>query len=134
MNSINSDETPSNMECGGLCGAVFLELSTASDTVDRRILYHSTNSKLWLCHGTVGWFESYLSNRIKKSFCKSELSDALPVTFAVPYESILCPLLFLVYIKELPSKPINTIFRSEDTVLYCYASEVYNKEILIMIY
>ena len=79
---------------------------------------------------TVGWFESYLSNRMQQMSCGSELSDALPVTFGVPQGSILGPLLFLVYINDLPSitNKCNVSLYADDTVLYCYASDVNDLE------
>jgi hypothetical protein len=79
---------------------------------------------------TVGWFESYLSNRMQQTSCGSELSDALPVTFGVPRGSILGPLLFLVYRNGLPSitNKVNVSLYTDDTVLYYYASDVNDLE------
>jgi hypothetical protein len=74
------------MECGGLCGAVFLDLSTASvrySGPQNLISLHKLKMMV-VPSGTVDCFESYVSNRIKKTYWGSELSDALPVTFAVP--------------------------------------------------
>ena len=120
-----ADETLSNMECGRLCGAVFLDLSKAFDTVDHSILLHKLKA-MGVSSSTVGWFESYLSNRMQQTSCGSELSDALPVTFGIPQGRILGPLLFLVYINDLPSitNKCNVSLYADDTVLYCYASDV----------
>ena len=125
-----ADETLSNMECGRLCGAVFLDLSKAFDTVDHSILLHKLKA-MGVSSSTVGCFESYLSNRMQQMSCGSELSDALPVTFGVPQGSILGPLLFLVYINDLPSitNKCNVSLYADDTVLYFYASDVNDLEI-----
>ncbi len=48
------------------------------------------------------WFESYLTGHTQSFSVDGQLSDALPVTIGVPHGSTLCPLLFRLYLNDLP--------------------------------
>ena len=104
-----------------MCGAVFLDLSKAFNTVDHKILLSTSVSPDTLC-----WFKSYLSNRVQRTSCGNELSNAQPITCGDPQGSILGPLLFIVYINDLPRLPkhCNISLYADDTVLYCFSSSI----------
>ena len=100
------------------CG-IFIDLQKAFDTVNHQILLNKL--KHYGVRGTaLAWFSSYLSNRCQHVSVNGHNSSNLNVTCGVLQGSVLGPLLFLIYINDLPSSSSKLSFYlfADDTNIY----------------
>ena len=92
---------------------VFFDFSKAFDTVPHQELLF----KLWRI-GITGplwkWFRSYLSDRHHYTCIEGSASQLLPVKSGVPQGSVLGPLLFLIYVNDIPSRIHSQVFTFAD--------------------
>lgn len=99
---------------------VHLDLSKAFDKVPHlQLLAKLQNSGI--SGPVLDWFESYLWDRRQRVVLKGIYSDWLPVTSGVPQGSILRPLLFLVYVNDMP----NHVTQGWTIALYADDSKLY---------
>ena len=99
---------------------IFIDLSKAFDTINHEILL----TKLYN-YGIRGiaykWFFSYLKNRKQCTGFNNSQSDFLNITCGVPQGTLLGPLLFLLYVNDLPnSAPLFsfTLYADDTNLLY----------------
>jgi hypothetical protein len=104
--------------------AIFCDLRKAFDTVDHKILLQKLK-KLGVGGVALEWFRHYLSDRKQFVFLNGKCSPLLNILLGVPQGSILGPLLFLIYINDLPaaSSLLSSLF-ADDTKLFASGPDI----------
>ena len=98
---------------------IFLDLSKAFDTIDHSILL--TKLHHYGIRGTpLALLSDYLHNRQQFTCFDSHSSGLLPVSCGVPQGSILGPLLFLLYVNDIPnaSRSLSFVLFADDTNIF----------------
>lgn len=105
--------------------AVFLDFQRAFETIDPSLLIHKLAK--YGVHGTsLNWFKSYLTGRKQIVKLGETLSNELNNQLGVPQGSILGPLLFILYINDIPLclKYCQAKLFADDTLIYVIADSI----------
>ncbi len=110
-----------------LVGTIILDLSKAFDTMNHDILLRKMEA-----YGVRGrelqWFQDYLSGRRQRVCVEKEESDWARAQKGVPQGSILGPLLFTIYVNDLPNEAEKCQIKqyADDTTM-SYAADTVGK-------
>ena len=108
-------------------GAVSMDLSKAFDTVNHSVLLDKLHH--YGFRGPVhNLLTSYLNNRLQYVAVNGYVSELKTINVGVPQGSVLGPLLFLLYINDMPSavKESSVLIYADDTTLCFSHKNIYN--------
>ena len=105
---------------------VLIDLQKAFDTID-----HSILSEKMICLGfagkTIAWFTSYLTNRSFIVNVGKESSSPGKLSCGVPQGWILGPLLFLLYVNDMPQAVNSELLLCADDTCLIYMGKISKK-------
>ena len=106
------------LDQGGSVDAVYMDFRKAFDSVPHRRLMQKVEA-----HGIRGsvydWIRDFLTDRTQQVIVNGAASDEASVTSGIPQGSVLGPLLFVIYINDLPQHVQNEVrIFADDTKLF----------------
>ena len=98
-------------------GICFFDLEKAFDTVWHRALLAKLSIVFRIEGSILAWLSDYLRDRRQMVCVSGTFSDSLPVASGVPQGSILGPLLFILFVNDLPLAVSGVSLFADDTAL-----------------
>ena len=101
---------------------VLLDLSAAFDTIDHPLLLRRLSAEIGIDSTALEWFSSYITDRTQRIHVAGCISAETPLPCGVPQGSVLGPLLFSIYTRQLAdvvgSFSVGYQFFADDSELY----------------
>ena len=124
------DELAKNMQMGKPTDLILLDFSKAFDKVAHENLILKLH-QYGIRGDTLNWIKDFLDNRKQTVVINGINSDEVPVSSGVPQGSVLGPILFLVYINDLPEQVKSRVrLFADDTAMYLAISSTTEGQVL----
>ena len=111
-----TDNWYQNIEDGLITGVCFFDISKCFDAICHDTLLFKLKKYGILGH-SLKWFKSYLTDRSQALILNKSLTSFKNVTTGIPQGSILGPVLFLIFMNDLPMFVKNCNLYADDTML-----------------
>jgi retron-type reverse transcriptase len=110
---------------------ILLDFAKAFDKVSHKLLLHKAEH-YGINGDTLDWIKDFLSQRTQQVVIEGQVSSEVKVTSGVPQGSVLGPLLFIIFINDLPSCVKSSVSRlfADDCVLYKQISSASDASLL----
>ena len=119
-----------NCTAGSQTDLVLLDFSKAFDKVSHQKLLLKLH-RYGIRGPTLRWIQAFLSDWTQTVVLENEKSNTVPVTSGVPQGSVLGPILFLIYINDLPDSTKSKVrLFADDTAIYLAVSSLEDAQIL----
>ena len=117
-----------------LTGAIFIDLTKAFDMVDHYLLLDKLHA-IGLSESSLLWFNSYLHHRYQCVSLHGTQSDFMLMEKGIPQGSSLGPLLFSIFINDLPQacSDCQIHLYADDTVMYTSGSNIFQIQTFLKI-
>ena len=124
------DDWTNATDNGSPVDTLYLDIQEAFDSVPHKRLLLKLQ-RLGICGNLLQWIQAFLAERKQRVVLNGTTSEWSAVTSGVPQGSVLGPVLFIIYVNDLPAevKSYCKLF-ADDTKLYKEISGLQDHEIL----
>ena len=128
---LNLEEITTMIDEGNVVDQIYLDLQKAFDKVPhQRLLYKL--QKAGISGHLLAWIESFLSGRQQRVKIKGNYSNWKNVLSGVPQGSVLGPILFIIYINDLPETLKSSLCKvfADDTKITGKANSIEDAQLI----